>query len=235
MPIPLLLPLLLGTAFALQQPGTFHGADTVARDGERWLGLRVVGTDAALVETTVRVQAVEDEMVDEAPGELTGRQVSSIDGDTIVVFLRGSGLRAGRVEHALVEPWKDELPLSQPFVMSFRGETFRIENECASEPNDRQSEQWQYECAAMLRGPNGSQRLAQRTGYYESGSDVMTVGDAASQQLLFAGDLDGDGRLDLVYDTSDHYNVSRPTLFLSSQALDGALLGEAAHQVATGC
>lgn len=235
MPTPLLLPLLLGTAFALQQPGTFHGDETVARDGERWLGLRTVGADAALVETTVHVQAVEDEMVDEAPGELTGRQVSSVDGDTIVVFLRGSGLRAGRVERAVVEPWKDELPLSQPFVLTFRGDAFRIEIQCASEPHVRHSGQEQYACAVMLRGPNGSQRLAQWTGYYKSGSDVMTVGDAASQQLLFAGDLDGDGRLDLIYDTSDHYNVSRPTLFLSSHAIHGALLGEVAHQVATGC
>lgn len=235
MPIPLLLPLLLGTAFALQQPGTFHGEETVARDGERWLGLRVVGTDAALVETTVLVKAVADEMAGDAPGQFTGRQVSSMDGDSIVVFLRGSGLRAGPVDRAMVEPWKDELPPSQPFLMTFRGEAFRIQNECASHPRDRKAEQWQYDCAVMLRAASGSQVLAQQTGYYESGSNVMTVGDASRQQLLFAGDLDGDGRLDLIYDTSDHYNVSSPTLFLSTEATPGALLGEVAHQVATGC
>jgi hypothetical protein len=36
--------------------------------------------------------------------------------------------------------------------------------------------------------------------------------------ILWAGDLDRDGRLDLLLDVHDHYNVSEPTLFLSSKA-----------------
>ena len=36
--------------------------------------------------------------------------------------------------------------------------------------------------------------------------------------LQWAGDLDGDGKLDLVMDLSDYYNLSELTLFLSSGA-----------------
>jgi hypothetical protein len=42
--------------------------------------------------------------------------------------------------------------------------------------------------------------------------------------LLWAGDLDGDGKLDLLLDLHDHYNVSEPTLFLSSKAEKGKLV-----------
>ena len=36
--------------------------------------------------------------------------------------------------------------------------------------------------------------------------------------ILWAGDIDGDGKVDLIIDTARHYNVKAPTLFLSSQA-----------------
>ena len=53
--------------------------------------------------------------------------------------------------------------------------------------------------------------------------------------LKFAGDLDGDGKLDLLIDTTHHYNLSEPTLFLSSQAKDGELVHNVASFRTTGC
>ena len=47
-------------------------------------------------------------------------------------------------------------------------------------------------------------------------------------QLIWAGDLDRDGRLDLLVDYAEHDAGSAPTLFLSSQAKPGELVGEAA-------
>jgi hypothetical protein len=61
------------------------------------------------------------------------------------------------------------------------------------------------------------------------------VGNDALPQLLFAGDLDRDGRLDLLIDTTDHYNVSKPTLFLSSAAYKGVFLRRVSEHVAVGC
>jgi hypothetical protein len=53
--------------------------------------------------------------------------------------------------------------------------------------------------------------------------------------LLWAGDLDGDGKLDLYLGLSNHYNVSQHKLFLSSQARKGQLVREVAEFVITGC
>lgn len=64
---------------------------------------------------------------------------------------------------------------------------------------------------------------------------ALRVDDASGRQLLFAQNLDGGGRLDLVCDISDHCNVSLPTLFLSLRAIDGALVGDAMHHESTGC
>ena len=81
--------------FAIQPPGQFHAGEAVARDGERWLALRVDGHDAALMPVMLRVGMVEDALVDE-PGQRTGRAVSSgVDDDRIVAFLRGDGLQVG--------------------------------------------------------------------------------------------------------------------------------------------
>ena len=48
--------------------------------------------------------------------------------------------------------------------------------------------------------------------------------DAAVTYLLWAGDLDRDGQLDMLIDTVCDYNASGPMLFLSSLAEDGDLL-----------
>nr|WP_086938947.1 hypothetical protein [Thaumasiovibrio occultus] len=44
-------------------------------------------------------------------------------------------------------------------------------------------------------------------------------------ELLWAGDMDGDGKLDLKMETSPKYSCMQQTLYLSSLAPDGLLLG----------
>ena len=63
----------------------------------------------------------------------------------------------------------------------------------------------------------------------------MEAHDEAQWVLLWAGDLDGDGRLDLYMNLSTHYNVSARRLFLSSAAASGALVREVAVFQTTGC
>lgn len=55
-------------------------------------------------------------------------------------------------------------------------------------------------------------------------------------RLVWAGDLDGDARVDLLTDCVDHYNVQVSwTLFLSSGARDGELVHAVADLLAVGC
>ena len=240
MPSSLVLPLLLGSAFALQPPGQFHGDEPVARDGERWLALRVDGDNAALVTTTLAVRAVEDPTVD-AAGQRSGLAVSSADDGSVVMYLRGSGLRDGRIERAQVGPGTGSLP----YAIGFRGQRYRLDARCDATPFRHVDAQAHYACRIVFDDGARAQTLAAMTGYYEVGATTISLGDDASPRLLFAGDLDRDGKLDLIFDTSDHYNKSRQTLFLSTPALpdgevlDGmprdGMLREVAHQEALGC
>lgn len=230
----IVLPALVTAAFAIQPPGAFHAGEALARNQETWLALQVRGAAATLVATPLIVRAVEDPMLD-AAGERSGIEVTSVDPDGVVAFLRGGALHAGGVDVAQVTEQPDAHSAPQPYLVSFGGHSHRIERSCEPEPSAYPDGQAQYACSIMLRSPGSSHVLARMIGYHEPGSDAMSYGDDGKQRLLFAGDIDRDGKLDLIFDTSDHYNQSRPTLFLSTQALDGASLGEAAHHQATGC
>lgn len=226
--------LLLATGFAIQPPGAFHGDEPVARDGERWLALRVTDREASLVATRLKVRPVFDEVLD-APGQASGRAVSStLDDAHVVAFLRGAGLNVGTVELATVAPGDDNSPLPH-YAIAFRARDYRIRTRCDPDAGEAVEGQLQFDCRIELSGAAGSQTLARMRGYRDRTDDAVRVGDDATPTLLFAGDLDRDGELDLIFDVSDHYNKLQPSLFLSSPAAAGELMLQAAQFTQVGC
>ena len=230
----LLLAMMLATGgYALQPPGQFHGDEPVARDGERWLALRTDGTLAALEPATLTIAQVEDPVLDE-PGQRTGRSVDAREGsEGVVAFLRGGRLAPGPVEVADIEALNDDArhPIDEAIV--FQGLRHRLRSTCRPRGTKTGGQQ-QFDCAITLEAKGRTQTLVRMQGYAENDARVW-LGDDASPTLLFAGDLDGDGRLDLIFDITDHYNLSRPTLFLSSPAAAGELLREVARFESVGC
>lgn len=235
------LVLALAAAHALQPPGTFHSGETVARDGEAWLALRVDGGAARLEPVTLRVERVVDEMLD-GPGERSGESVRARDGADALVFVRGAGLRAGAVPSARLgagEPWSTRTAQR----IEFGGAAHELRTVCvaraATAGGDavhaaRANAADAIDCRVELARGSTVQTLARMAGYRDD-AGTLAAGDEAPLSLLFAGDLDGDGRLDLILDLSHHYNVRRPTLLLSRPAAPGDLLQAAAVHEATGC
>lgn len=228
-----LLPVLLATGFALQPPGRFHGDEALARDGERWLALRTDARGARLIETTVRVRAVEDALLD-APGERSGREVGSPLGEAgIVTYLRGAGLSAGPVESATVTPEPAGAAPVPARTIALHAQRYRLDLRCEAAPAQVINAQPQHRCRLVLGDGVREQVLLDAIAWRESASAALVTD--ASAEVRFAGDLDRDGRLDLIVDLTDHYNVSRPTLLLSSQARAGELVGVAARFESVGC
>jgi hypothetical protein len=223
------LMLALTGAHALQPPGTFHDGEAVARHGERWLALRVHEGDARLDSTRLRVKRVFDVIAD-AEGEATGQDIQSDIGD-VLTYLRGPGLHAGKVVAAVVEDQSDAGLIAQ--TLSLGNRRYRIATRCEADKTTAGV----FACGVDLVEGERRQRLVEMSAqsFDNSGDGRLQLGDDASPHVVFAGDLDRDGRLDLIFDTSNHYNLSHPVLFLSGAAEGDELLHAVAEHDAVGC
>lgn len=211
-------------AYRLQMPGDFHGGEPVARDGERWLALRIDAEGRARLERArLRVLAVEDPLGD-APGQTSGCRVQA-NGAEALAFLRGPALRGGPVDVAQVESL--DVPGLPDARLVFAGKTYRLQTECAPftpAPEASPRTTMSPRCRILLRLGRARALLMDTSAtrmHGDDGTAYTSMGDDAMPHLLFAGDLDRDGRLDLLFDTTDHYNLQQPTLFLSSPAFPG--------------
>jgi hypothetical protein len=209
---------------------TYHGNEITAGDGDVYFAL--VRDDAGwrLVSTPVRVARVEDPVFEE-PGEMTGKEVR-VEGAEPLFLVHGD-LAPGPVETLVAERRSFYGSPSFDFELA-SGRTYRLTVDCpqAPEPTPEAVARrefpaaWGELCPVRLHHGASVQELAVLpvNRIHESGG-----------ALLWAGDLDRDGRLDVLIDLSYHYNVSVPTLFLSSAAGDGELVAPVAHLETMGC
>lgn len=207
------------------QPFPHHGeeaADLV--DGELWWGLFAAEDGAfELREVPLRVTLALDEMLGET--EPTGRVVS-VDGEVEPLFLVHNLPRAeaGPVETAF-SGYKFLYPGERIYLpVGEQGEDAMIAGgraELVTSPFTH-TEITEY-TLNLVRG-QGKQELARFERVDEDGPPA----------LLWAGDLDRDGRIDLLLNLTDHYNKSVLTLFLSSPA-QNKFLEKAAVRTTTGC
>jgi hypothetical protein len=232
-----------GRPHAIQPLGSFHQGESVARNGERWLALwtRSDGSGSRLANVRVSVARVEDQLVDTA-GQKTGEEVSvpvpANSRETAIMLLRGEGLKSGDVVIAQVEDRSADGLLAYTFRIG--GQESRLDTRCTPGPAPAEEENDDLEhaqCRIELVAGKTRQTILTISGSRRAGAAVgpWILGNDASPHLLFAGDLDSDGRLDLLLDTTNHYNLSRPTLFLSSVAPRSEFLRQVSEHRALGC
>lgn len=207
----------------LLQVGAFHGNEVSAESGEVWLGLYSTPDGYTLIPAPITVKAVYDPFVDNT-GEKTGKMVS-VEGQTRPLFLikglevpeRGS-IKTLSAEQTILSPGKS-------LGLGF--------------DNKNESHLTVYGEGEV--GPNGFTSLENYSLELSKGQlsqELLAYSstEGAIPTLLWAGDLDGDNRLDLVINATPHYAVSSaPMLFLSSMAKDGDLVRQVAIFIATGC
>ena len=213
------------TAYALQMPGSFHGGEVVARDGEPWLALVVDEHGAYLEDVVLSVQPVHDALVD-AEGEATGLQVGT-DGVEAVAFLRGPGLVAG----AITGPVATDVPLVAGLELWLDdAQTQFVTLECTTfvpPPSDGS-------CGVEVSGDVDTSTLVELPAILTS-DGVLLIGDDGYVRVLFAGDLDGDHTADLLIDASDHYNLSHLLLFMSGSRTHTSAPVKVAEFRSSGC
>ena len=217
------------STFEILAPGSFHEDDVIsAANGEIWFGVFETSSGYELRHAEMIVEAAHDPYIDQ-DDERTARLIyaadavidpqydwdyqtdrwSSGDADRLLFFLRpaDSVFEEGPLYPAIVDS-PDLLPDT-----------------------------------TIELGDSGLSLVATNEGLYLSDgcisqriSDVYPNSCGEAVSVVWAGDLDGDGKIDLVLDDQPHYAYRVfYRLFLSSQAEPGKLVKEVAHFTAGSC
>ena len=206
----------------------FHGDEIKARSGERWLGLYVTKGASILIESKLRIRRVVDVVVDEKPGQMTGKAVG-VDqpGKPIFLVKDAPMLRPGKVVTIFRANSEYNQSLGERKQMSLKlgGQIYQLKVVAQS----RQLGTDTLTDGKLFLIAGKTQQLLRRLGAGHNDPP------AAYWELLWAGDLDGDGKLDLYADLTGHYNLSQRKLFLSSQAKPGQLVAEVGGFRTSGC
>ena len=216
---------------ALLLPGSYHGEEVAAASGSTWWALVQGETGWALEEVELTVEQEFDPLIDDE-GSASGKRISVSTDAPVVALVRGvSGLLGGAVPttRTSLANLRPESPAS--FRLGV-GDPWSLSLVLDRDPRDVEGAT--PDCRLILTRGGVEQTLAEYR-YCSTRNGQLMVGNEASITLHWAGDMDRDGRLDLLIDLTDHYNVSKPTLFLSSKAGQGKLVGKVAEHVSVGC
>lgn len=206
--------------------GTFHGGEVKHVSGEHFLAL--VQEDAGqwfLQPVRITVEKDFDPVIDDA-NEISGKRVAASGIDDAIMF-RGKRLSPGHVTPASPDGATLALETTTTFKLRQSVSTLRYRCPGAADPDGV------FDCRLVLTSGDTEQEIAT----FEAFGDAKGKPELPDivPEVFFAGDLDHDGRLDLLIDISNHYNLWHPALFLSSAAAEGALVGRVAELMTSGC
>lgn len=238
--------------YQIQPVGQQHAWQALAEDGEHWLALVGDRRGYRLADARVEVEPVPGLFDPEEAEHLDGRMIA-VPGLEPLMLMRGPGLVAGRV-HSARRQLSGATPLADGDVLELHlaGDLpARLELACQQvhAEFDDLHDYGDHLCLLVFEQGARVQVLGQwigrrANGPYEHhdqgppphpGAGPAAIVVEGGPALLFAGDLDGDGRIDLLLELSDHYNLSLPTLWLSGEGSDGEPLQEVAAYAQTGC
>lgn len=222
--------LMMNAAMATPQmltPGVFHGDEISASvtTSSGWLALRTAETGGELAPIEPLIRPTRDAVLD-AADQMTGIEVRA-EGS---VLLTGLGLEPGPVtshlttERALpvgdiTTVWADGLSVS---VLAAVGEDGMMGEDFLDESDPT------YQLVLHSFPANDDDLRESQLLFAAPRIEKLP-------RVLWTGDLDRDGQVDLLIETSTRVNVSERVLYLSTAAEEGELVGEAARFRTTGC
>ena len=199
----------------LLEASDFHSSEVPYKSGENWIGLYKNGDSYSLESTKIIVKNNGEAMY--------GTTVSTARAGETVFLLRGARhLASGPIATVYDDSDNDfdsyfgENPVK---LYVFEGREYRLRLENSDN--------------GYLR--KGSQLVLESDGKRQLLRSLNDGCGDCGWSVEWVGDLDRDGKLDFYLDLNNHYNSSEPTLFLSTSAKEGKLLGIFAGFHVVGC
>lgn len=209
--------------------GVFHEDEVwTGADKLKWFGLFYNQSNVYLAETKITALKVHDEISDYFEDDKTGWEIKTMNQDTAYMLIAGLDFLKNRK----IEPFnlpKHQLIPGDSLQFNYLGVEYCIYAAGNKRKHDEDGvwyEIWNYRLylAAKINNQWKKDLLVACPSF-----------DDAMIDLIFAGDIDGDGLLDLIIDTSNHYNGTTPTLFLTKPAEKGHLIKVVGEHDSVGC
>lgn len=208
--------------------GTFHGDEV--EEGVAalpWLGLFTDdGGDFVLRQTKILATRVVDGLLDdEEKGEMTGWEIGTESSEYPTILIYGGGMTEGKVD---VAETPGTLYPGDTSQFEFKGAHYSLYATGSNEFDSLSGVRYITDYSLFIVQTHQGKT---RTSVIVSHADF----DEAMTSILWSGDLDRDGYIDFLIDTSRHYNVSQPTLFLSRPATPEKVVVRVADHTSVGC
>lgn len=209
--------------------GTYH-AEEFSDDSktQKWIGLFYNKLGYYLEFAKLKTARVHDPIVDENETTKTGWEIATTNPDTAVVLIAASDLlKPHQVQH--VQLSEQQLFPGDSIQFTFLGQSYKLlatgeKKKVRPDSDEIEVRNYKLYLIANLDGQERKTLLVAKP-YFD---DNMI-------SILFAGDIDDDGRLDLILDTSIKYNATSPTLYLSKPALQKELVIPIGQHTSVGC
>ncbi len=211
-------------------PGFYHSDEFSKKDkNENCFGIFKNKKECYLAETKIKTHRYFDEIVDEDSLHPTGWEITTLNKDTCLALISNLDY----LENKSIE----QIDLSQKKLYGKKPIFFKyneIEYQLFStgkrtvdpeSPDYVEITDFKLYFSAKIGGKEIKELIVEQ--------DNFNLDNGL--RIIFAGDIDGDGKLDLIVDCSDHYNVSNPVLFLSRPAGKNHLLKKVGEHRSVGC
>lgn len=208
--------------------GTFHNDEIEKDDNEKvWLGLFKTPEGYSIAKTKLNASRVYDAVLDENEYEKTAWNIKTAIEDTCIVLIEPlSFIKEKSIETITLN---ETLLPNHSKNFNFLGIDYKL----TATGNTKKDSQildyyivsnYKLYLTASINGKDYTQLLVAKPSF-----DYQMI------RILFAGDIDGDGKLDLLLDTSSHYNATSPTLYLSKPAIQGPIIRPMGKHTSVGC
>jgi hypothetical protein len=209
--------------------GTFH--DQEVWDGvekEKWFGLFKNKNGYYIDQTRIKTKRVFDGIVDENEKDKSGWEVFTENKDSSIILITGvSDLSKHKVQEVVLT--KEIVYPGDTISFIFHGSEYKLyatgaKAKVQKEPEWFNIRNYKLYLTSTKEGRTLTELLVAQPAF----DDEMI-------NLVFAGDIDDDGLLDLIIDTSADYNTTSPTIFMSRPAGNRNLLVPIAGHMSSGC